>query len=271
MGPFDRHLAACNNLPSFVGLLPLRLGPHQVGWVDPARAAESGLPREGDAVVAADAAALAAAAERAAAAGHYRLRGELFDVRAAPGGPVLAQVDRGALPTLGILAEGVHLNGRVRRADGLHLWVGFRSREKRVAPGQLDNLVAGGTAAGHDPWTTLVKEAAEEAGLPAAMLAAARPVARISYVMASEDGVRRDVLHAYDLDLPEAFMPTPMDDEMERFELWPVRRVLEAVRDTDRVKFNVNLVLIDLFLREGLIDPSSDEGQRLRAGLRQPL
>ena len=54
---------------------------------------------------------------------------------------------------------------------------------------------------------------------------------------------------------------------MEHFELWPARRVLEAVRDSDEFKFNVNLVLIDLFLREGLIDPASDEGRRLRAGL----
>ena len=30
---------------------------------------------------------------------------------------------------------------------------------------------------------------------------------------------------------------------------------------------NVNLVLIDLFLREGLVDPGSEEGRRLRAGL----
>ena len=30
-------------------------------------------------------------------------------------------------------------------------------------------------------------------------------------------------------------------------------RVFEAVRDTDQFKFNVNLVLIDLFLRLGLI------------------
>ena len=56
---------------------------------------------------------------------------------------------------------------------------------------------------------------------------------------------------------------------MERFEFWPATRLLETVRDTDRVKFNVNLVLIDLFLREGLIDPASAEGRALRAGLDQ--
>ena len=39
------------------------------------------------------------------------------------------------------------------------------------------------------------------------------------------------------------------------------------VRDTDAFKFNVNLVLIDLFLRTGMIDATSPEGQRLRRGL----
>ena len=97
----------------------------------------------------------------------------------------------------------------------------------------------------------------------------ARPAGRISYVMREEAGIRRDLLHCFDLDLPEGFVPKPNDDEVERFELWPAARVLEAVRDTDDVKFNVNLVLIDLFLREGLIDPDGAEGRSLRAGLQQ--
>jgi hypothetical protein len=40
---------------------------------------------------------------------------------------------------------------------------------------------------------------------------------------------------------------------------------VRTVRDTDRFKFNVNLVLIDLFLREGLI--VGREAQELRRGL----
>ncbi|MFC7552750.1 hypothetical protein ACFQU7_11505 [Pseudoroseomonas wenyumeiae] len=40
------------------------------------------------------------------------------------------------------------------------------------------------------------------------------------------------------------------------------------MRDTDTVKFNVNLVLIDLFLREGLIDPAGQEGHELAMALR---
>ena len=80
-------------------------------------------------------------------------------------------------------------------------------------------------------------------------------------------GIRRDVLHCFDLDLPEDFAPKPADDEVERFELWPAEHVLRTMRETSDVKFNVNLVLIDLFLREGLVDPEGEEGRRLRAGL----
>jgi 8-oxo-dGTP pyrophosphatase MutT (NUDIX family) len=282
MSPFQRHIDACNNLPSPAGLIPFRIGPDQVGWLGPELArALTFFPRDihfdsGGAALAgrlrspgARTEALAAIARSLVERGHFRLRDEPFDVRAFPDGPVLAQLDRGALPAFGIHAQGVHVNGRVMRPDGLHLWVGHRSRHKSVAPGKLDNLIAGGIPAGLSIEETLVKEAGEEASLPTELAAKARRVGRVSYVMRLEEGLRRDVLHCFDLDLPEGFEPRPNDDEVERFELWPVRRVVEAVRDTDEVKFNVNLVLIDLFLREGLIDPESAEGRGLRAGLEQ--
>jgi thiamine pyrophosphokinase len=81
-------------------------------------------------------------------------------------------------------------------------------------------------------------------------------------------GMRRDTLHVFDLDLPEGFVPRPNDSEVERFELWPIAQVFAAVRDTEAFKFNVNLMLIDLFLREGLIPPG-DGAARLRASLHQ--
>jgi thiamine pyrophosphokinase len=215
---------------------------------------------------------LAAAAGVLQARGVLRSRGELFDVRATPEGPSLAVLDRGALPPFGVVGQGVHVNGLVRRKDGpdgLQLWVGWRSRDKTVAPGQLDNLIAGGIPAGLTAEQCLVKEAEEEASVPEALARQARPVTQISYIMQVKEGTRRDVMHVYDLDLPEDFTPRPNDNEVERFELWPARRVLELVRDTDQVKFNVNLALIDLFLREGLINPDTEEGRALRQGLQR--
>jgi 8-oxo-dGTP pyrophosphatase MutT (NUDIX family) len=268
-----RHLSACNNTPSAGHLLPLAIGAVRVGFVapelaEPLRACGFegnggglALPRTG----AED--ALAAAARVLLAQGRLRLRGEAFDVRAGLEGPVLARLDRGAIPAFGVIGHGVHVNGLVRRADGLHVWVGVRARDKAVAPGQLDNLVGGGIPAGLDARATLLKEAEEEASIPEALAREARPAGRVTYVLTLPEGLRRDVLHVFDLELPEDFVPRPNDDEVERFELWPAARLLAAVRETEQVKFNVNLVLIDLFLREGLIDPGGAEGRALRAAL----
>lgn len=283
MERFARHIAACNNIPSPAGYLPFRIGEEQVGWLEAEAArALTFLPKavhfgpEGVSLAAglrgaaARTGAMAEIARALSRAGFGRIRGEEFDVRAHPAGPVLAMVDRGVLPALGIMSQGVHMNGLVRRPPGpdggLHLWVGWRAKDKAVAPGKLDNIVAGGIPAGLTPERCLAKEAEEEASLPADLALRARPVGRVSYLMRTEEGMRRDLLHLYDLDMPEDVIPRPNDDEVERFELWPIARVLEAVRDTDDVKFNVNLVLIDLFLREGLLE---DPGGTLRAGLDQ--
>jgi thiamine pyrophosphokinase len=167
---------------------------------------------------------------------------------------VLARLDRGALPPFGVISQGVHVNGFVRRPDGLHVWVGWRSKHKPVAPGQMDNIVAGGIPAGLSATETLIKEGDEEASLPPELCTRAVPAGRVSYVMANDEGLRRDVLHCYDLELPEGVVPRPQDDEVERFELRPAAEVLREVTDGGRVKFNVNLVLIDFFLRHGLLD-----------------
>jgi thiamine pyrophosphokinase len=275
----QRHIAACNNIASPAGLIPFRAGAAQVGWVSPDLAqALTFRPRDfhfdsdGVALAArlrspgARSEALAQALPALAAGGFLRIRGEAFDIRETSTGPVLGVLDRGALPAFGVMSQGVHVNGLVRRADGLHVWVGIRARDKAVAPGKLDNVVAGGIPSGLSPEECLVKEAAEEARLPPDLAATARPAGRVSYVMSNAEGLRRDVLHVFDLDIPEGVVPTPGDDEVERFELWPAARLLEAVRATDSIKFNVNLVLIDLFLREGLVD---DPDGSLRAGLDQ--
>ena len=69
--------------------------------------------------------------------------------------------------------------------------------------------------------------------------------------------------------LPAAFRPFPHDGEVAAFDLWPLPRVAEAVRATETFKFNVNLVLIDLFLRRGLF--RADDTSKLRAALSQQL
>ncbi len=254
---FQRHVRACNNAELPGTRTRFLIGDQAVGWV-PERivSALQGMPSirlSGAGVVVDDASRLPVIARQLADRGLYRWRNEAFDVRAQPDGPALTQIDRGAIPSFGIQAVGVHVNGLVRRSDGLHLWVARRALDKLLDPGKLDHIVAGGVPAGLGPAETLVKEAAEEAAIPPGLAQTAVRVGTIAYAMDRPEGLRRDLVYCYDLDLPDDFVPRAADGEVAAFELWPVDRVVAAVRDTDDFKFNVNLVLIDLFLRLGLI------------------
>ena len=246
-----RHIAACNNVSLPGRRQRFHVAGEPVGWLLPEAAAVVGTH-----VAAND---LAGCVQALIASGQCRWRNEDFDVRAHPEGSVLATIDRGALPVLGIEAVGVHLNGLVQGPGGLQMWIGRRALDKRLDPGKLDHIVGGGVPAGLGPAETLVKEAGEEAGIPAALAAQAMHRGVISYAMERPEGLRRDRLHCYDLMLPNNFEPYPVDGEVIDFELWPIRRVLETVRDTDDFKFNVNLVLIDLFARLGLVEAIPDQ------------
>ena len=264
-----RHILACNDAVLPGGRVPFRVGAAPVGWLAPEFAAAlltlAGPRRDDGAIVLDDPNALPALGAAAAGLGYGRVRREAFDVRATPTGPVVSTIDRGALPVFGIAAQGVHLDGLVRRADGLHVWIGKRAADKALDPGKLDHIVAGGIPAGLSPGETLVKEAAEEAAIPAELLASACHYATLSYAMARPEGLRRDVLHCYEVDLPEGFTPSPADGEVEGFALWPLQDALAAVRTSDQFKFNVNVVLIALCLRHGLI--AGDEANQIRAAM----
>jgi hypothetical protein len=51
------------------------------------------------------------------------------------------------------------------------------------------------------------------------------------------------------------------------FELWPVERVYETVRDTTEFKYNCNLVLIDFFVRHGLMSADDPDFFAIIEGL----
>lgn len=270
MGGMDtllRHIRACNDAVLPGGRVRFAVAAEDVGWLAPElaeRLVELGAARR-DGGVALPAERLQEVARLLAHEGWFRWRSEAFDVRATPDGPVLAQLDRGALPAFGVLALGVHVNGLVQSGGETRLWVARRAADKLLDPGKLDHIVAGGVASGHGVWDTVLKEAEEEAGLGPELAGRAQHVGVIGYAMARQEGLRRDWLHCYDLVLPESFVPEARDGEVAGFELWDLPRVLDSVRHTDAFKFNVNLVLIDLFLRRDMIEPG--EAQVLRQAL----
>ena len=205
------------------------------------------------------------------AQGHFKglWREEPYSVTWEFSRPALMTMERAAVPWFGVRAYGPHMTGYVRRKDGLHIWVPQRSRDKPTFPGELDNTVAGGQPAGIRLLDNLVKECAEEAAIPPELARQARAVGYISYWNQSGAQLKPDIMTCFDLELPEDFTPTAHDGEVESFELWPVQRVFETVRDTNRFKYNCNLVLIDFFVRHGLIAADDPDFFAIVGGLRQ--
>jgi hypothetical protein len=94
----------------------------------------------------------------------------------------------------------------------------------------------------------------------------------IGYAMAAEDGgpgLHRDVLHCFDLELPDDFRPTPVDGEMAEFLLLPAAEVRAIVEDGRRFKFNCALVVIDFLIRHGLVGPDHPDYAEICRGLRR--
>ena len=192
-------------------------------------------------------------------------RNETFDVAPRWGEKPIFRLDRGAVPFFGVRAYGVHLNGYRRDGDRYSLWIGKRASNKQVAPGKLDNMVAGGIGNGYGAAATLAKEAEEEAAIPPALIDRAVAAGALTYRMETKLGIRDDVMFVYDLEVPDGFQPSNADGEIAGFELMPLTDILERIRTTKDFKFNVNLVMIDLFIRQGLI--AAPEAERLRAAL----
>jgi 8-oxo-dGTP pyrophosphatase MutT (NUDIX family) len=200
-----------------------------------------------------------------------RWRDETFDVASRWGEAPILRLDRGAVPFFGTRAYGVHLNGFRRQGGELYLWIGRRASNKRIAPNKLDNLVAGGIGNGHGVVDTLIKEAEEEASIPASFSKTATPAGAVSYRMENRLGIRDDVLFVYDLETPAEFVPKCNDGEIAAFTLMPAAAVLERVRDTRDFKFNVNLVILDFAVRHGLLQPDDAEYLEIVTGLHRPI
>jgi 8-oxo-dGTP pyrophosphatase MutT (NUDIX family) len=259
MHGFSRHVIACNaHEPSLYSRFYIEERP--VGFIRNDRRAL--LQPHGDVFTLAegriefkgDSEALAKVVTALSAAGHFKLRHELYAVKEFWGGEDLATIDRGAVWFFGIHAYGVHVNGMVRKPDSLYLWIGKRALDRPVDPGKLDCMIGGGMTAGLTPMQVVIKEAAEEAGLSEEIAQAAAPVGSVSYRFDAAQGLKDDTLFIYDLLLDDSVVPHNTDGEMTGFELLPVAEVARLVRDTDEFKFNCNLVLIDFLIRHGYLD-----------------
>ena len=198
-------------------------------------------------------------------------RGEHYRAATALDAPILFSVERAAAPYFGLRAWGVHVNGFVRKDGELYMWVAKRAENRPVAAGKWDHIIAGGQPADLGVRENLIKEAAEEAGMPADIANQAKAAGQVSYCFADPYGrLRPDTLLVFDLELPPEFIPRNADGEVDRFELWPIARVHQAICETQTFKTNCNLVIIDFLVRHGVLAPDETVGyEAIVRGLRQ--
>ena len=180
-------------------------------------------------------------------------RDELYPVNRTWSEPAFLLIERAAVPWFGVRAYGVHMNGFVRGADGLKMWVARRSMSKPTGPGKLDQMVAGGQPADIGLYDNMLKECAEEAGIPLEIARHVRAVGAITHALETNTGFRPDIIFNFDLELPDDFTPVNTDGEVDAFYLWPIEEVMERVRDSDEFKFNCALVIIDFLVRHGYL------------------
>jgi 8-oxo-dGTP pyrophosphatase MutT (NUDIX family) len=200
-------------------------------------------------------------------------RKEMYPVIEEWNDPPLAEIDRIAVPWFGTRGFGVHVNGYVKKPDGIYIWIAERAHDRLLDPGKLDHIVAGGSPIGLSIHENLAKEAYEEAGIPKETAQNAELIGTIGYKVDRLGGLRNDTLFIFDLLLDEAFQPINTDGEVASFALLPIAEVAALVHDTDRFKFNCNLVIIDFLMRHGFIAETHPEYESLTlelASLRQP-
>ncbi len=267
--------AACthaSHLDREVPLLPFYVRGHAVGWLRPsfadllrrwphhfeATAAFVSLRASPD-TVHGRTAAMAEVTRALAAEGVIRgWREEEVSVSHAYAAPELLRVERAATRHFGMMAYGAHLNGFTRRDGEPCLWIARRAASKAIDPDRLDNLVGGRIACGFTVQETLAKEAWEEAGIPASLLAATAcaSVVRVEYSV--PEGLHREVLFVHDLWLPEDFRPQNQDGEVARLYCLTVPETIDAIV-AGEFTMDAGAVTVDALLRNGILAPEDPQ------------
>jgi len=135
-------------------------------------------------------------------------------------------------------------------------------------------LVGGGISTRFGALDTLVKEAWEEAGIPADVAGRARPQGSIDICRAQPQGLQRETIFVYDLELDAGFVPANQDGEAvehRQLTVSEAARLIADGEDDDAVTADASLVILDCLLRHGTLGPDSPGIRALSALLHARL
>lgn len=198
-------------------------------------------------------------------------RNELYPVSRRFADAPLLLMERAATHLFGVPSHGINVNGLVRDGDDWKVWVARRSATKQVDPNMLDLVVGGGLPHGISVQDNLLKECAEEAGIPKAIAQRARPVSLLTLMIEAPEGLRAGTQFNFDLELPADFTPRNEDGEVAEFQLWTLDELERNLRDADDFMYDVALANLDLLIRLGRVGPDDPDYLDLIAHLRRPI
>ena len=180
-------------------------------------------------------------------------RNEKFDV-CDDAGKVLFALERAAFRPFGLMSQAVHLNGLVQTDGGWHFWIGRRSPHKAVDPDKLDNLVGAALPAAKPRLKPPAAKAKKKPGRrwPPA-LDTLRATARIHSLRPVSRGIHNEILHIFDIILPESVRPENQDGEVAGFELMNVSQLIETML-SQAMMHDAQLVTLEALKRYGALD-----------------
>lgn len=172
----------------------------------------------------------------------------------------LLRTERAGFPMLGMVMHGVHINGFTRNSENKidKIWFGVRPASKRSFPDKLDQIVAGVMSVKDSCINeTAEREGYEEAGLSSELISMAKPSGSVSYLYTDQNGVFSGVRYTMDLELAPEFIPQNTDGDVQNFISLSVNEAKQALIEK-KFRFNSALVLIDFFIRHGIITPDNE-------------
>lgn len=182
------------------------------------------------------------------------------------GAKIDVAIERFAAPLFGIINRGAHLTVYTRTEDGLKVWVPRRSANVFTYPNMLDTTVAGGIPRGESPLENAVREADEEASLPEALVRSnMKACGCLTYIQQSDGNtgdeagvIAPDLVYVFDLEVESGLVPKPHDDEVKEFYLLSPDEI-KARLLAGEFKTNSAVVMIDFFIRHGIITPDNEK------------
>ena len=148
------------------------------------------------------------------------------EIGPAPAQAAFIRLERAGFRYLGMMSHAVHINGFT--SDG-RMWCGQRSASKATDPGLWDNMTAGGLSAGESLESCALRELWEEAGLSPVEPEQLRSAGRIRISRITPTGWHDEMLHVYNLQVPDHFVPHNQDGEVQAFECLSGAEVLAGI------------------------------------------